>query len=50
MSAGFYGELVFIHELIVYECEVDAEVLLVIHWGAKVEVFDVDPHVAGPFV
>ena len=29
---------------------VDAEVLLVIHCGAKEEVFDVDAHVAGCFV
>ena len=43
-------ELVFFHDFIRYEFVVDAEVLVVLHRGAKVEVFDVDAHLAGSFV
>ena len=50
MSFGFDGELVLVHDFIGYECVVDAEVLVVLHRGAEVEVFDVNVHVAGSFV
>ena len=50
MSVGFYGELLFVHELIRSECAVDTEILVVLIWGANVKVFDVNAHVAGSFV
>ena len=50
MSVGFYSELVFVHDFITYECALDAEVLLVLHRGSKVGIFDVDDHVLGSFV
>ena len=50
VSVGFDSELVFSHEFIGCECAMYAEVLVVLHWGAEVEVFNVDAHVAGSFV
>ena len=40
VPVGFDGELVFIHDFIGYECVVDMEVLIVLHWDAEVEVLE----------
>ena len=50
VSIGFNCEFAFVHYLPGYECVLDAEALVVLHWGAEVAVFDVDAHVLGSFV
>ena len=50
VSVRFDVKLTFVHAVIGYECALYVEVLVLLHWGDKAEVFDVDVHVAGSFV